>query len=147
MAGTITRHPARPRWKAWNALTLWILRTPGLERLAERQVCELRFRARRSGRDIVLPVMYAQDDGTVVVLVGGADRKVWWHNFSRPHRVGLLLRGMTRGGTGHVVAAGSPERADAARIYNDRFPDLAVEDDPMIVIRLDPETRQPGGTS
>jgi hypothetical protein len=29
-------------------------------------------------------------------------------------------------------------RAEAARIDGSRFPDLAVEDDPMVVIDLDP---------
>jgi F420H(2)-dependent quinone reductase len=138
MAVMGTRHPARPRWKAWNAVTLWILHTPVLERLAERQVCELRFRARRSGREIVLPVMYAQHDDMIVVLVGGPERKRWWRNFIRPHRVEVLLRGVLRSGTGHVVSPGSAQRADAARIYGGRFPDLAVEDDPLVVIDLDP---------
>jgi len=133
-----TRHPARPRLKAWNAFTLWVLHTPMVQRLADRQVCELRFRARHGGHEVVLPVMYAQQDDTLVILVGGPGRKRWWRNFSRPYRLEVLLRGVVRTGTGRVVQPGSPQRAEAARIYGSRFPDLAVEDDPMVVIDLDP---------
>jgi len=140
MAVMGTRHPARPRWKAWNAFTLWILHRRMLQRLADRQVCELRFRARRSGREIDLPVMYAQHDDTLVILVGGPQGKKWWRNFTQPHRVEVLLRGVVRTGTGRIVGAGAPQRVEAARIYGARFPDLAVENDPMVVIDLDPAT-------
>jgi len=50
----------------------------------------------------------------------------------------LTLAGTTRTGTGHVVGAASPERADAAKIYATRFRDIPVEADPMVVIDLDP---------
>jgi len=120
-----------------NAFTRWILHVPLLRRLADRQVCELRFAGVRTGRPVVLPVMYARRDDRLVVLVGGADQKTWWRNFARPTVVRVLLAGITRDGTGHVVDAASPERADAARIYASRFRDIPVEDDPMVVIDLD----------
>ncbi|NUT18864.1 MAG: hypothetical protein HOV77_06740 [Hamadaea sp.] len=135
-----TRHPARSRWKVWNAFTVWILHSPRLHRLADRQVCELRFRARRSRREIALPVMYAQHGDTLVILVGRPDAKRWWRNFRQPHRTEVLLRGVVRTGTGRIVGVDAPQRSDAARIYASRFPDLAVEDDPLVVIDLDPAT-------
>jgi hypothetical protein len=119
-----------------NAFTRWILHVPMLRRLADRQVCELRFAGVRSGRSVVLPVMYARSGDRVVVLVGGADRKTWWRNFTRPTPVQVLLAGTARTGTGHVVDAASPERAAAARTYASRFPDIPVETDPMVVIDL-----------
>lgn len=140
MAVMRMRHPARPRFRVWNAFTLWVLHTPMVERLAEGQVCELRFQASHSHREVVLPVMYAQLDDLLVVLVGGPDGKRWWRNFIQPHRVEVLLRGVVRTGIGRVVATGSPQRIDAARIYTAKFPDLAVENDPLVVIDLDPHS-------
>lgn len=120
-----------------NGFTRWVLHVPLLRRLADRQVCELRFTGVRTGRSVVLPVMYAQRGDRVVVLVGGADQKTWWRNFRRPTPVRVLLSGATRTGTGHVVGPTSPERTEAAKVYATRFPDLPVEADPMVVIDLD----------
>jgi F420H(2)-dependent quinone reductase len=120
-----------------NAFTRWILHVPLLRRLADRQVCELRFAGVRTGRPVVLPVMYARRGDRVVVLVGGADQKTWWRNFTQPTAVRVLLAGISRTGTGHVVGAASPERPGAAMIYASRFPDIPVEADPIVVIDLD----------
>lgn len=130
--------PTRPRLRQVNAFTRWVLHTPVLRRMADRQVCELRFTGTRSGRDVVLPVMYAQRGEQLVVLVGGPEQKTWWRNFTRPHPVRVLLRGVTRTGIGRVVADGAAGRADAAAIYATRFPNLPAEDDPLVVITLDP---------
>lgn len=132
------RHPTRPRLRHVNAFTRWILHTPLLRRLADRQVCELRFAGRRSGRPVVLPVMYAQQSDEIVVLVGGPDQKRWWRNFVQPHPVRVWLRGVARTGIGHVVTDGAAGRAAATGVYAARFPDLPVEDDPIVVITLDP---------
>jgi hypothetical protein len=131
-------NPTRPRLRYVNAFTRWVLHHRLFRRLADRQVCELRFAGTRSGRPVVLPVMYAQRGEQLVVLVGGPDRKRWWRSFTRPHPVRVLLRGVTRSGVGHLVATGAAERAEAAAIYAARFPNLAVEDDPLVVITLDP---------
>jgi hypothetical protein len=121
-----------------NAFTRWILRTPVLHRLADQQVCELRFSGARSGRPVVLPVMYAQRGEQLVVLVGGADSKRWWRSFTQPHPLRVLLRGVVRTGTGHVIASGAAGRVEAASVYATRFPDLPVQDDPMVIITLNP---------
>jgi hypothetical protein len=123
---------------AWNALTRWILHVPLLRATADRQVCELSFTGRRSGKTIVLPVMYAQHEDTIVILVGGPETKLWWRNFVKPHPISVWLHGVSRTGTGHVASLASSERAEAARIYIAKFRDLPVENDPMIVINLDP---------
>ena len=120
-----------------NAFTRGILHVPVLRRLADRQVCELRFTGGRTGRSIVLPVMYARRGDRVVVLVGGADHKQWWRNFNRPTEVRVLLRGVVRTGTGRVVGPEAPGRPEAAALYAARFPDIPVRDDPMVVIDLD----------
>ena len=123
-----------------NAFTRLILHVPGLRRLADRQVCELRFTGARTGRSVVLPVMYAGRGDRVIVLVGGAERKRWWRNFTRPTRVRVLLRGVTRHGTGRVVGPHASERVEAAAVYAARYPDIPVKDDPMVVIDLDRAT-------
>lgn len=132
------RHRTRPRLRYVNAFTRWILHTPVLRRLADGQVCELRFAGRRSGQPVVLPVMYARRADTIVVLVGGPEQKRWWRNFTRPHPVRVWLRGVARTGIGRVVAGRAAGRAEAARVYAGRFPNLPVEDDPLVVITLDP---------
>jgi F420H(2)-dependent quinone reductase len=129
-------HPTRPRLRVVNAFTCWVLRTPALRRLADHQVAELQFTGTRTGRLVRLPVMYAQRGDQLVILVGGPERKRWWRNFTRPHPVRVLLRGVPRTGIGHVVGVG---RAEAADIYAARFPELPVGHDPMVLITLDPQ--------
>jgi hypothetical protein len=139
MTGTKARNRrTRPRLRYWNAFTRWILRTPVLHRLADRQVCELRFTGARSGREVVLPVMYAQRGEELVVLVAGADEKRWWRTFVQPAPVRVLLRGVVRSGVGRVVAAGAVGRSEAAVGYGARYPDIPVNDDPLVVIGLEP---------
>jgi hypothetical protein len=129
----------RSRLRAVNAFTCWILRMPLLRRLADHQVIELRFTGARTGKPVVLPVMYAQSDDVLVVLVGGADQKRWWRNFVRPRPVGVRLRGAARRGIGQVLEPGAAGRAEAATVYSARFPDIPVRDDPLVVLTLDPE--------
>ena len=140
---TTTTRPNRERlgrrFRLWNAFTRWILHTRPLRRLADRQVCELRFHGRHSGKPVALPVMYAKRDDTIVVLVGAAETKIWWRNFVRPHPVEVYVRGTLRAGIGRIVDRDSPARADAARIYAAKFDNVPVEDDPLLVIKLEPD--------
>jgi hypothetical protein len=114
------------------------LRTPLVRRLADHQVVELRYTAARTGRPVALPVMYAQRGDMLVVVVGGSERKRWWRSFLRPRPVRVLLRGVTRTGIARTVAPGDPARAEASAVYNARFPDIGVHDDPIVIITLDP---------
>jgi hypothetical protein len=72
------------------------------------------------------------------ISVGGADRKRWWRNFIEPRPVQVWLRGVARTGVARVVADGTAGRTEAAAIYATRFPEFPVQDDPMVVITLDP---------
>src|SRR5262245_62025250 len=130
---TSDRRLGRRQLALINVFTRWILRVPVLRRLADRQVCELRFAGVRTGRSIVLPVIYARQDDRLVVLVGGADQKSWCRNFRQPRTVQVLLAGTVRTGTGRVVGLASPERAESARLYSTRFPGVPVQTDPMII--------------
>lgn len=129
-------HPTRPRLRLVNAFTGWILRTAVLRRLADRQVVELRYTA-ASGRDVTLPVMYAQRGDILVVLVGGSEGKRWWRHFRSPRPVRVLLRGTNRNGVAHVVDRGAVDRRSAEEIYAARF-DIPPRDDPLVVIKLEP---------
>jgi hypothetical protein len=53
----------------------------------------LRYTGVVTGRPHELVVQYARDGDTVWVLVGGADRKTWWHNLRQPADVELWLAG------------------------------------------------------
>lgn len=132
------RHRTRLGMRYVNAAVHLLLRTPLLHRILDESVCELRFAGRRSGRNVALPVMYAQRGDQVVVLVGGSAEKRWWRSFSQPHPAQVLLRGVPRAGVGHVVAAGAADRDEASSVYAARFPDLPAEDDPYVVIALTP---------
>src|SRR5215831_7582467 len=92
-AHTRERRLGRRPMAVANAFTRWILHVPLLRRLADRQVCELRYTGSRTGRPVALPVMYARRGDRVVVLVGGADQKSWWRNFTTPAAVRVLLAG------------------------------------------------------
>ena len=127
----------RRRLRPVNWFTTRVLHTPGLRRLADRQVCELRFVGIRSGRTISLPVMYAEGDNRVVVLVGSPQHKRWWRNFLRPHPVEVWLRGHARPGTGQVVGVGSPHRFAVEQVYRARFPDIPGGKDPFVLISMD----------
>ena len=130
---------ARPKTSLVNIVTRRLLRLPVLRRLVEGRVCELRFVAARSGREVVLPVMYAQRDDRVVVLVGRSRSKRWWRSFVAPHPVDVWIRGQLHPGRGHVVLPGTAERAGAEETYAKRYPAIKPGDEPFVVITL--ETR------
>ena len=101
---TMTRPRRRPLALV-NAFTRWILHVPLLRRLADRQVCELRFSGVKTGRPVVLPVMYARRADRVVVLVGGAGQKTWWRNFLGEGGPITLLKFDGQDRTGHAIAS------------------------------------------
>ena len=82
MTGTGTTSARRPRRgphhrRIGNRLALRILHSP-LRFLLDPGICELGYTARRSGRPIRLPVIYAREGDTLAVLVGDAPAKQWW---------------------------------------------------------------------
>jgi hypothetical protein len=121
-----------------NDLVRWLVHNRALRRLIDRHVCELSFSAGRTGRPVVLPVMYAASDDQLVILVGRSRSKRWWRNFDRPHPVRVWLRGSPRNGFGHVVPPGAPERVVAEKVYAARYPRIPTTDDPFVVVLLEP---------
>jgi hypothetical protein len=130
--------PATPRTSLANTVTLRLLHAPLVHRLIDTRVCELRFAAARSGREVTLPVMYAQRSDRVVVFVGRSHAKRWWRNFVEPHPVAVWLRGQGRTGRGHVAFPATAEHARAQAIYSERYPHITTANEPFVAITLDP---------
>lgn len=103
-----------------NAFVKAVLRSP-FHRLLSRSVMLLTFRGRRTGRWYTTPVMYATaPDGSLVVASARADRKQWWRNVRGGVPVQVRLGPRRMDGRGEVLDEGA--RADAERLYLDRFP-------------------------
>ena len=75
-----------------NPVLRRLLRTP-LGRGPGRSLAVVRYTGRRTGRTHELVCQYARDGDRVWILVGWADRKTWWRNFSAPSTVELWLAG------------------------------------------------------
>ncbi|WP_412538491.1 nitroreductase/quinone reductase family protein [Longispora sp. K20-0274] len=136
--GVITRQPGvgPHHLGTANRLVLGLLHSP-LHALLDPGICELSFAGRRSGRLVRLPVMYAREGRTVVILVGHADAKRWWRNFHTPHPVTVTARGETNTGTGRVVPADDPT---AQEIYWSRHPGVRLlPGDRLVRVDLDRE--------
>jgi hypothetical protein len=118
-----------------NAAVLALLRSP-LHGMLDAGLCELRYRGRRSGRHIALPVLYAAYGDTFVVLVGDAPAKRWWRNFTAPAPVEIRRGGRTRAGTGRILSPDDPTYPDAWRAYSDRHRIAALPTDRLLVIDL-----------
>lgn len=105
---------------------------------------ELRYRGRRSGRPIALPVAYARVGDLAVVRVARSETKTWWRNFAAPHPVSIRLRGRWADGVAHVAYPGSLEHEELAAYYQQTFTRCAVPvDDPLVVIELPRRRRGP----
>jgi len=94
-----------------NACVSTLLRSP-FHRLLSRSTDLLRYRGRRTGRQITMPTQYAECGSDVVILVGRPDTKTWWQNFRTERDLELLIRG--RWST--MTAAAVVGSADPARM-------------------------------
>src|ERR1041384_1729236 len=94
-----------------NHAVLTVLRSP-LHHLLDTEMCELRYTAPRSAREVSLPVMYAGHDD-LVVLVGDAAEKTWWRAVRRPYPVAVCRGGAIRRGTARVLDELDPRYRDA----------------------------------
>jgi hypothetical protein len=99
-----------------NRMVLGLLRSP-LHGLLDPGICELRYRGRRTGRAVALPVIYARHGDGYVVVVGGAPDKLWWRNFTDPRPVQVRQGGRLRAGICRVVAPDDPAYEPAWRAY------------------------------
>jgi hypothetical protein len=121
-----------------NPVLRMVLATP-LHRLLSRKMLLLKYQGRFTGRRYVLPLTYAQDGETRLILVAGhPDVKTWWRNFDEaPRPVVVKVRGKKMHGTAHVLELGHVERLDSMCVYIEEFPKAKVgEHDPVIVITL-----------
>ena len=115
-SATDAGRPARQHHPLANRCVLAVLRSP-LHTLLDPGLRELRYRGRRSGRSIALPVMYARDGNRFVVLVGNASGKSWWRNFQTPAPVEVRRGRRLRRGTGRIIRPDEEGYAEAVRIY------------------------------
>ncbi|WP_280408053.1 hypothetical protein [Nocardia brasiliensis] len=102
-----------------------------------RNLTELRYQGRLSGRHVALPVSYARSDDNVVVRVARAHTKSWWRNFRTPRPLSVWLDGRWQYGTGHVTPPGSLEHEEVAAVYQAKYPRMVIPaTDPFVVIEL-----------
>lgn len=117
--GTVTdvrRRHARRAPGVVNRMVLAVLRSP-VHGLLDPGICELRYRGRRTGRTVALPVLYARHGERLVVVVGDAASKRWWRNFTEAAPVQVRRGGQLRTGTGRVVPADDASYEPAWRAY------------------------------
>ena len=121
-----------------NAIVLAVLRSPA-HRLLSATAIELRYTGRRSRREYVLPVQYAQAGEQLVVRPQHWQHATWWRNFRTPQPVTVRLAGRLRDGTARVVESSDPRWASARQTYTTRWPRLARGGSgPLVLIDLQP---------
>ena len=123
----------RRRHTALNHVLVTLLRSP-LHHLLDTELCELSYRAPRSGRTVDLPVMYAYDGADLVVLVGDAPAKTWWRAFRKPGPVEIRRGGNVRRGTARVLDPDDPRYAAATLMYEHRHGIRPVDGDRVVLI-------------
>jgi hypothetical protein len=94
-----------------------MLRSP-LHRFLSGSLLLISFTGRRTGQEHSRPVMFAEDEGGLIIFVGHPEKKVWWRNLSEGTPVRVRVRGLELEGCGEVVRGDS---SLAAR-YIERFP-------------------------
>lgn len=75
-----------------NSCVSILLRSP-FHRLLSGSTDLVRYRARRTGREIMLPTQYAECGSEVLILVARPETKTWWRNFHTERELDLLIRG------------------------------------------------------
>lgn len=109
-----------------------ILRSP-LHRLLSGSLLLISFTGRRTGKEHSRPVMFAEDEGGLIILVGRPEKKVWWRNLNEGASVRVRVRGLERKGYGEVVRGDSSLSAR----YLERFPRarsaISGTDEPIFV--------------
>ncbi len=104
-------------------------------------LCEVRFVARVSGRDIALPVQCVRDGTRLVIYVSRAGVKRWWRNFRGGHAVQVRVGGVVHQGCGRVVDLDDPDRAWAEQVYARRHRKIEMRPtDPLLIVDLMTDT-------
>jgi hypothetical protein len=101
-----------PVTRAVNRLAVGLTTVPVLGGVVGRNLVEIRYTGRKSGRSFQTPVNYRLSGDQVTIRVMGPDAKSWWRNFLGDGGPITLLnfRGTDR--TGHAVAT----RDEAGRV-------------------------------
>ncbi|MBB4136132.1 nitroreductase/quinone reductase family protein [Gordonia humi] len=88
--------------RVFNAAFTPLLKLPVIGPMIGKNVTEISYTGRKSGKRFTLPVAFRrQDDGTILVGVAAAAQKTWWRNFQPgPAPVTITLDGVERTGTG-----------------------------------------------
>ena len=109
-----------------NSVVSGLLRSP-LHRVLSGSTDLIRYTGQRSGRQVVLPTQYARLDDDVIILVGRAEAKTWWRNFTTAGDIDVLLRRRWVPMTARaVIGADDPETvAPLLEAYLARFPRAA----------------------
>jgi deazaflavin-dependent oxidoreductase (nitroreductase family) len=109
-----------------NSLVASVLRSP-LHRLLSGSTALIRYTGRRSGREIVTPVQFAQADDVIVIAVGHPEKKAWWHNFETEGDLDVLVRRTWVPMSGLAIdRADDPDTVEPLfDSYLDRFPRAA----------------------
>ncbi len=134
----VRRARTRPKMPQGNAIVLAVLRSRA-HRLLSASAIELRYLGRRSGRQYVLPVQYANAGDHLVVWPQHWQRATWWRNFRTPEPVTVRLTGRLHEGTARVVEPGDPQWHSARQAYATRWPRMARRvTGPLVLISLRP---------
>lgn len=128
------RRPShRRRHIAMNHAVLALLRSP-LHHLLGTELCELSYRAPRSGRPVSLPVLYADDGADLVVLAGDAREKLWWRALRGPLPVSVRRGDAVWHGNGRVLTPDDPRYPAATDAYERRHGIRPVDGDQVVLI-------------
>jgi len=117
-----------------NRVVLTVLRR-GRPRPVSEALIGLRLTGRRTGREIQLPVMYAEGDAALWVAVGRAEHKTWWRNLSARADVGVLQNGSWHRAVAELVPPTDSRYPDARAAYARRWPRARLgQTDPLVRI-------------
>jgi hypothetical protein len=106
-----------------NAVIETILESPA-HRMMSGSMVLVRYRGNRTGVEYTLPVQYADTHNGLVVLVGNADTKTWWRNFTTMGQAQVLVARSWVPMTAHaLIGSEDPEAVTPLlRSYAARFP-------------------------
>jgi F420H(2)-dependent quinone reductase len=139
-----------------NACVSTLLRSP-FHRLLSGSTDLIRYRGRRTGREITMPTQYAECGSDVVILAGRPETKTWWKYFRTERDLDLLIRGRWSPMTATAVV-GADDAAEIGPLldaYLTRFPRATrtlgegTPDDRArraVVVRCRPQSSQQGST-
>jgi F420H(2)-dependent quinone reductase len=106
-----------------STLVCAFLRSP-LHPLLSGSTAVVRYRGRKSGREISTPVQYVRTEDELIILVGRPENKRWWRNFRTERALDVLIRGRWLPMTGLSIEGSDQAEvvAPLLELYLRRFP-------------------------